>query len=60
MFWDKGYSLQAIAKALNRSISTISDELKRNAVAGSYTPANVHQKAYALRKAAKFQGISIV
>lgn len=60
MLRDKGYSLRAIAKALNRSVSTISDELKRNAVAGAYTPAKAHQKAYARRKAAKYQGMRIV
>lgn len=56
----KGYSLRAIAKALDRSVSTISDELKRNAVADAYVPAKAHQKAYARRKAAKYQGMTIV
>lgn len=57
---EKGYSLRAIAKALNRSVSTISDEIKRNTVAGSYTPTKAHHKAYVRRKESKFQGMHIV
>lgn len=34
--------------------------MKRNAVAGAYTPAKAHQKAYARRRAAKYQGMKIV
>jgi IS30 family transposase len=56
----KGYSLRAIARTLDRSVSTISDELKRNTVAGTYTPAKAHHKATVRRKAAKFQGMKIV
>jgi transposase, IS30 family len=56
----KGYSLRAIGAAVGRSVSTISDELKRNAVAGSYTPAKAQAKATVRRKAAKFQGMTIV
>lgn len=57
---EKGYSLRAIAKALDRSVSTISDELKRNAVAGAYTPAKAHHKAYVRRRESKYQGMKIV
>lgn len=57
---EKGYPLRAIAKALSRSVSTISDELRRNTVAGSYVPAKAHHKAYVRRKAAKYQGMHIV
>ncbi len=60
MLRSKGYSLRAIAKALDRSISTVSDELKRNTVAGTYVPAKAHHKAYVRRKEAKFQGMRIV
>lgn len=56
----KGYSLRAIAGALGRSASTISDELKRNAVAGVYTPTKAHTKSVVKRKAAKYQGMKIV
>ena len=57
---DKGYSLRAVAKALNRSVCTISNELKRNTVAGSYNAKKAHAKADVRRKAAKFQGMKIV
>lgn len=60
MLREKGYSLRSIAKALDRSVSTISDELQRNVVAGTYTPAKAHHKAYVRRKASKFQGMRIV
>lgn len=45
---------------MGRSVSTISDELKRNTVAGSYTPTKAQAKATVRRKAAKFQGMTIV
>jgi IS30 family transposase len=45
---------------LGRGVGTISDELQRNAVAGEYTPGKAHHKAYARRKASKFQGKKIV
>jgi transposase, IS30 family len=45
---------------LDRSVSTISDEVRRNAVAGNYTPTKAQAKATVRRKAAKFQGMSIV
>jgi IS30 family transposase len=41
----KGYSLREIAKALARSPSTISRELRRNAVKGIYTPQKANQKS---------------
>jgi transposase, IS30 family len=56
----KGYSLRSIAKTLSRSVCTISNELKRNAVAGEYTPAKAQHKATVRRKAAKFQGKKLV
>lgn len=57
---DKGYSQRAIAKTLGRSVCTISNELKRNAVAGEYLPGKAHHKAYVRRKEAKFQGKKLV
>lgn len=60
MLRDKGHSLRAIAKALNRSVCTISNELKRNTVAGEYTPAKAQAKAYVRRRESKFQGKKIV
>lgn len=45
---------------MGRSVSTISDELKRNTVAGSYSAKKAHAKADVRRKAAKFQGKKLV
>lgn len=45
---------------LGRSVSTISDELKRNKVAGAYVPNKAQHSAYVRRRAAKFQGMKIV
>lgn len=45
---------------MNRSVCTISNELKRNAVAGTYAPDKAQAKATVRRKAAKFQGKKIV
>jgi transposase, IS30 family len=41
-------------------VSTVSDELQRNEIGGSYVPSKAHQKAYGRRKAAKYQGMQIV
>ena len=40
---DAGWSLRAIAGALDRAPSTISRELRRNAEAGVYEPENAHR-----------------
>ena len=45
---------------MGRSPNTISDELRRNRVRGSYDPAKAQHKAYAKRKYAKYQGMKIV
>lgn len=45
---------------MHRSVSTISDELSRNVVAGTYDPKKAQAKAKVRRKAAKFQGMHIV
>jgi IS30 family transposase len=55
-----GHSIRDIATTLGRGIGTISDELKRNAVAGAYTPAQAHHKAYTRRRESKYQGMTIV
>jgi transposase, IS30 family len=57
---EKGYSLRNIAVALNRSVSTVSDEIKRNTVNGQYDPNKAHHKAYVRRRASKYQGMHIV
>jgi transposase, IS30 family len=56
----KDYSLRSIAFVLKRSVSTISDEIKRNSVKGEYDPLKAHQKAYARRHNASYRGIKIV
>lgn len=56
----KRYSLRAIAKALHRSVSSISDELKRNRVRGVYDAKKAAHKAYARRRESKYQGMKIV
>jgi IS30 family transposase len=56
----KGYSFRNIAKALGRSVSSISDELKRNTVDGEYDAKKASHKAYVRRKESKYQGMKIV
>lgn len=45
---------------MKRSVSTISDEIKRNTVAGDYLPDKAQAKATVRRKSAKFQAKKIV
>src|SRR4030042_5198322 len=56
----KNYSLRDIGAALGRSVSTISDELKRNSVKGEYAPDKAQHKAYVKRLNASYRGKSIV
>lgn len=57
---EKGYSLRKIAKSIERSVSTVSDEIKRNKTpSGKYISRIAKQKAYVRRKYAKFQGMKI-
>lgn len=49
-----------IADALGRSVSTISDELHRNRVNGSYDAKKAQRKARVRRRASKYQGMRIV
>lgn len=55
----KKYSLRAIARALGRSVSSISDEVQRNQVKGSYDAKKATHKAYVRRRASKYQGMKI-
>jgi transposase, IS30 family len=57
---EKGYSMRDIALVLHRSASTISDEIKRNTVRGSYDPEKAHHKSYVRRAESKYQGMHIV
>jgi len=52
--------LRGIAKALGRSVSSISDELKRNIVDGEYDAKKANHKAYVRRKESKYQGMKVV
>ena len=46
---NKGYGVRAIARVLDRSPSTISEEIKRNSVGGVYDPQKAQVRVY-LRK----------
>ncbi len=56
---DKGYSMRNIAKALKRSVSSISEEIKKNSVKGKYDPLKAHNKARLRRRMSKYQGKKI-
>ena len=56
---NKGYSIRSIARTLNRSPSSISDEIKNNSVKGKYDPHKANHKAYVKRKYSKYQGMKI-
>lgn len=52
--------MRAIQLVTGRSISTLSDELKRNQVKGVYDAKKAHHKASVRRREAKYQGMKIV
>jgi len=52
-FLRKGKSLRFIAKALDRSVSSISDEIKNNSVNGIYNAKKAEHKAYVKRQESK-------
>lgn len=56
----KKYSLRDIAATLTRSISTISEEIKRNSVKRVYHPSRAQFKAYVRRHSASYRGKKIV
>ena len=60
MLLEKKYSRRNIAKALGRSVSTISEEINNGSVNGVYDPKKADHKAYVRRREAKFQGKKIV
>lgn len=53
LLYEKSYSLRDIAKALERSPSTISRELRRNVVKGQYRSQKAQLKAYQRRRSCK-------
>lgn len=54
------WSVRGIAAALGRGISTISDELRRNKVKGTYDAKKADHKAYVRRKYSKQQCLKVV
>lgn len=52
--------MRALQQVTGRSLSTLSDELRRNQVRGIYDPKKAHHKAYVRRKYSKYQGMKIV
>jgi len=56
---NEGYGTNKIAKRLNRSKSSISDEIRRNSVKGIYTAKKAHQKAYQRRWRARHQHLKV-
>lgn len=57
---EKGYSQREIARVLDRSVSSISDEINKNGANGIYDPHKAHHKARVKRKYSKYQGMKIV
>ena len=58
---DRKYSYRSIANVLNKSVSTISDEVNKNSRQGKkYDPETAHQKAYVRRHSASFRGKKII
>lgn len=53
-------SLRFIADKLERSVSSISDEIKENSVNGVYNARKAHHKAYVKRKYSKVQSLKVV
>jgi len=56
----KGYGVRDIAQALSRGAGTISDEIRRNSVKGTYDPRKAQLKARVRRLYSKYQGMKIV
>ena len=52
-FLRKGKSLRFISRALDRSVSSVSDEIKNNSVKGRYTAKKADHKAYVKRETSK-------
>ncbi len=52
-FLKKGRTLRFIGRALDRSVSGVSDEIKNNSVHGKYTAKKAEHKAYVKRQTSK-------
>lgn len=55
----EGKSRQFIADKLDRSKSSVSDEIKQNSVVGVYNAKKAHHKAYVKRKYSKVQSLKV-
>ena len=55
----KGYSYSEVARALGKSHSSVSREVKKNSVKGVYDPDKANQKARTRRKDSKYQNMKI-
>lgn len=55
----KGYSLREIGKALGRSHSSLSREIRKNKVNRSYDPQKAQVKAQVRRAQSKYQGMKV-
>lgn len=55
----KGYGCRDVARALGRSPGTISEEIDKNSVRGSYDPEKAAHKAYLRRHYSKYQGMKV-
>ena len=53
-------SLRFIADKLERSVSSISEEIKENSVNGFYDAKKAHHRAYVKRKYSKIQSLGVV
>jgi IS30 family transposase len=55
----KGFSFRDIAKAMSRNVGTISREIERNSVDGTYDPRKAKQKKRVRRRYSKYQGMKV-
>lgn len=56
---NKKYSYREIAGVLKRSVSSISEEIRKKSVNGIYDPIKANHKAYVKRKHSKYQGMKV-
>ena len=59
ILWSKKYSIRSIAKSLGRSPNTISYELKKNLVFGTYDSKKAHDKSRLRKRMRRFQWMKI-
>ena len=59
VLWEKNYSMREIARQLNRSVSTISTELKNNKTNGVYEAKKANAKSRLRKRMRKYQSRKI-